>query len=218
MINSTNINDLRQDVRDNCKILLDMCKDAGFKAGLSCTYRDQEYQTYLHNTQGAPKTVSFHGARLAFDVYENLNGKTSYREEFFDFIAPLAKKMGFTWMQDITHADKPHFQWDDHRNFSGIMVINHNLPPFMPLYEEVDNMNIENLTDEQAIQLWNKLLNPLKDNDSSEWSSQGRQWAIDSGIIKGDGSANPNYQWEAPLTREQMSLMLYRFAQYIGKA
>lgn len=86
------------------------------------------------------------------------------------------------------------------------------------LIEDDEDLNIENLTDEQANQLWKKLLKPLQDNDSADWSLQGRQWALDTGIIKGDGSADPNYQWEAPLTREMMAIMLQRFAQFIGKA
>jgi peptidoglycan L-alanyl-D-glutamate endopeptidase CwlK len=135
MINSRNINDLRPDVAANCQALLDACKAAGFNAGLSATYRDQEYQTKLFKESNAPALVSFHGARLAFDIYENLNGITSYRDVFFSFAAPLAKKMGFTWMQDITGADKPHFQWDGGRKFTGAMVRSGKLPPTMPPYK-----------------------------------------------------------------------------------
>jgi peptidoglycan L-alanyl-D-glutamate endopeptidase CwlK len=136
MVSSTSINDLRPDVAANCKILLDECKKAGFKAGLSCTFRDQEYQTFLHKQGKAPPTVTFHGKKLAFDIYENLNGKTSYRDEFFNFVAPLAKKMGFTWMQDITGADKPHFQWDAHRQFKNADILANRLPPQMPPYKD----------------------------------------------------------------------------------
>lgn len=81
--------------------------------------------------------------------------------------------------------------------------------------EDEDMPNINELTDAQITELWGKLMQPLKDNDSSDWSQQGRQFAIDNGIIAGDGTGN--YQWEAPLTREAMCIMLYRFAQFIGK-
>jgi hypothetical protein len=136
MTDSRDIKELRPDVAANCQALLDACKAAGFNAGLSSTYRDQEYQTKLFKEGKAPKLVSFHGARLAFDIYENLNGITSYRDVFFSFAAPLAKKMGFTWMQDITGADKPHFQWDAGRTFTGAMVRNGKLPPPMPPYKD----------------------------------------------------------------------------------
>lgn len=141
-INSRAIMDLRPDVSANCQTLLDECKKAGFKAGLACTYRNQEYQAYLHQLGKAPANVTFHGAdtdgkpsALAFDVYENLNGTTSYRDEFFNFIAPLAKKMGFTWMNDITGKDKPHFQWDNHGLISGTLIRSGMMPPPMALYK-----------------------------------------------------------------------------------
>lgn len=56
----------------------------------------------------------------------------------------------------------------------------------------------------------------LEDNDSGTWSKEAREWAIAEGIITGIGNGpdgKPNYAWEAPVTREQMITMLYRFAQ-----
>ena len=60
----------------------------------------------------------------------------------------------------------------------------------------------------------------LQDNDSSEYSKQAREWAINAGIISGGGTVNglPNYMWEDLSTREQLVTLLYRFAQSIGKA
>ncbi len=58
----------------------------------------------------------------------------------------------------------------------------------------------------------------LKDNDSGTWSKEAREWAINNGIIQGIGNGpdgKPNYAWEAPITREQMVTMLYRFAKTI---
>ncbi len=58
----------------------------------------------------------------------------------------------------------------------------------------------------------------VKDNDCSSWSKEARQWAIANGIIQGIGNGpdgKPNYAWEAPITREQMITMLYRFSKTI---
>ncbi|MDD3347320.1 CHAP domain-containing protein [Oscillibacter sp.] len=93
------------------------------------------------------------------------------------------------------------------------------IPGYYTKSEMEDNEempNIETLTEDQITALWGKLMAPLKDNDASTWSETGRQWAMDNGIILGDGTGN--YQWEAPLTREAMCVMMYRFAQFIGKA
>lgn len=67
----------------------------------------------------------------------------------------------------------------------------------------------------------NQYRTELRDNDSGTWSEEARQWCIDQGIFQGgdtlaDGSAN--YMWEDLLTREQAATVLYRFAQFMGKA
>lgn len=87
-----------------------------------------------------------------------------------------------------------------------------------PAYKEEINTDIANLTEAQLKELWERLLARYRDNDSTEWSEEGRRWCVDNGIIQGDGSAVPNYQWEAPLTREQLAVILYRFANLFGKA
>lgn len=84
------------------------------------------------------------------------------------------------------------------------------------LEDDEDMPNINDLTDAQIKQLWAKLLAPLKDNDASQYSEQGRAWCEEKGIVQGAGGGN--YQWEAPLTREDMCVMLYRFAQLAGLA
>ncbi|NCB52862.1 MAG: hypothetical protein EOM54_13465 [Clostridia bacterium] len=134
MINSRDISMLRDDVEANCRTLLAKCAEQGYKAGLSCTYRDQEYQTYLHNKSAkTPTLVSFHGARLAFDVYLDVGGKTVYDNlEFWTFISALGKKMGFTWGGDWKNVDKPHFQWDAGGKYTDSMVRAGRYPPEMP--------------------------------------------------------------------------------------
>lgn len=61
----------------------------------------------------------------------------------------------------------------------------------------------------------------LQDNDCGEWSKAARQWAIENSIIAGGGpgpDGKPNYMWADLLTREQAVMLLYRFAQFMGKA
>ncbi len=69
--------------------------------------------------------------------------------------------------------------------------------------------------------LWLEMRKELKDNDAGSWSELERKWAIDNGLIVGNGEiidGEPNYMWNDLLTREQMCVMLYRFAKLMGKA
>lgn len=61
----------------------------------------------------------------------------------------------------------------------------------------------------------------LQDNDASNWSKEARDWAVENGLIAGNGTeinGEPNYMWGDLLTREQMAALLYRFAKLMGKA
>jgi hypothetical protein len=64
-------------------------------------------------------------------------------------------------------------------------------------------------------ELWQEMRKELQDNDSSAWSQEAREWAVQSGIVQGGGS--DNYMWEDVLNREQMVVLLYRFAKLMGK-
>jgi len=56
----------------------------------------------------------------------------------------------------------------------------------------------------------------LQDNDCGQWSAEVRQWALDMGLITGNGTVingEPNYMWQDLVTREQFVTVLYRLAQ-----
>lgn len=68
-------------------------------------------------------------------------------------------------------------------------------------------------------ELWMEMRKELQDNDSSPYSEEARQWALDTGIIEGNGitaSGEPNCMWGDILTREQFVTVLYRFAKKAG--
>ena len=77
---------------------------------------------------------------------------------------------------------------------------------------ESDEYNIKgfisNLTSADALSIYKKALQPLMDNDASEWSIESRNWAIVNNIIQGDGKGN--YNWEAPVSKEQVVAIIYR--------
>ena len=58
MYHSKDIADLRADVRANCVIFLDLCKEAGLPVLVTETVRDDEYQRYLAANGYAAKTAT----------------------------------------------------------------------------------------------------------------------------------------------------------------
>ena len=86
--------------------------------------------------------------------------------------------------------------------------------------EEDDDMDQSKFNEmfKEAMRAYRK---ELQDNDCGAWSEAARQWAIENGIIAGGGigpDGKPNYMWADTLTREQAVMLLYRFAQFMGKA
>ena len=218
MANSSKISDLRPDVAQNATIFVALCRARGLNVKITQTMRDDAYQKTLYQ-KGYAKTpyTTFHGQGLAFDICKNVRGHEYDDLDFFAKCAKIGKQMGFTWGGDWKKfPDRPHFQWDDHKNYSGTMVRAGKLPPTMPRYEEDDEMDIQKFKE-----LMREYRAELQDNDSSKWSKEAREWAVKNGIITGgtplpDGQ--PNYMWEDLLTREQMATLLYRFAKLMGKA
>lgn len=73
----------------------------------------------------------------------------------------------------------------------------------------------EEVTQEQFNSMMKIYLSGLSKQEGAAWSEDAREWAVSKGIVTGDG--NGNYQWKSSLTREQMAIMLKRFAELMGK-
>lgn len=71
-----------------------------------------------------------------------------------------------------------------------------------PEYEE------EEMTQEQFNKMMGVYLEELAQKEPSDWSKEGREWAEENGIIKGD--AQGNKQYKAFVTREQLVTFLKR--------
>ena len=91
----------------------------------------------------------------------------------------------------------------------------------MQIESEDDDM----ITQDKFNQMFNVAMEAhrkeLRDNDSGTWSAEARQWAVDTGLIAGNGTAPdgpPNFMWEDTMTREQLVTVLYRFAKLTDKA
>lgn len=81
---------------------------------------------------------------------------------------------------------------------------------------EDDDMDVARFSE-----LFREMRKDLQDNDSGQYSEAARKWAVESGLIAGNGTTingEPNCMWQDFLTREQLVAVLYRFAQMMGKA
>lgn len=81
---------------------------------------------------------------------------------------------------------------------------------------EDDDMDVARFSE-----LFREMRKDLQDNDSGQYSEAARKWAVESGLIAGNGTTingEPNCMWQDFLTREQLVTVLYRFAQMMGKA
>lgn len=73
----------------------------------------------------------------------------------------------------------------------------------------------EMLTYEQWKEYMTQYRKELQDNDCGNYSEAARKWATEIGLIVGNGNTIeglPNYMWQDLTTREQLIVVLYRFA------
>lgn len=78
---------------------------------------------------------------------------------------------------------------------------------------EDDDMDVNRFKE-----LWLEMRKELQDNDAHDWSRDAREWAVSEGIVQGGDETDFNGMWEDVLTREQMAVLLWRFAKLMGKA
>ena len=160
MYHSRDIADLRADVRANCVIFLDLCKEAGLPVLITETVRDDEYQRYLAANGYASKTATrptFHSVKagLAFDICKNVKGHEYDDLSFFDRCGQIAKQVGFSWGGDWkSFHDKPHIQWDAHGKHTGSMILAGKYPPEMEEY--MDQATFNKMADAYLAQLRTK--------------------------------------------------------------
>ena len=199
MYYSRDIADLRADVRANCVIFLDLCKQAGLPVLVTETVRDDEYQQYLARNGYAAKSATrptFHGVKagLAFDICKNVKGHEYDDPSFFARCGQIAKQIGFSWGGDWkSFPDKPHIQWDDHGKYTGSMILAGKYPPEMEGY--MDQATFNKMMDNWLAQQGTK---PV-----SSWAA--KDWAAAKAAGITDGSAPQRL-----ITRQEVVTMIQR--------
>ena len=215
MRHSRDIDDLRADVAANCRVLLALAEKQGLRALVTETVRDAEYQRMLAEKGYAAKGAvvpSFHAnhAGLAFDICKNEAGHEYDDPAFFVKMGNLGKKVGFSWGGDWrSFPDRPHFQWDAGGTYTSAMVRARHYPPPMPRFEE------EEMTQQEFNERMEAYLKALAQRDPADWSAEARAWAEKTGLIAGDETGNKQYR--SFLTREQLAVLLHRYAKMTGQ-
>lgn len=214
MRHSRDIGDLRADVAENCRALLALAEKRGLRALVTETVRDDAYQKMLAEKGYAAKgavTPSFHAehAGLAFDICKNEKGHEYDDPVFFERMGALGKKVGFSWGGDWkSFPDRPHFQWDANGAYTGAMVRARRYPLLMPRFKE------EEMTQQEFNERIEAYFRSLAQREPAPWSAEARAWAEQTGLIAGDETGNKQYK--SFLTREQLVVLLRRFAQKNG--
>ena len=199
MYHSRDISDLRADVRANCIIFIDLCKEVGLPVLITETVRDDEYQRYLADNGYASKTATrptFHSVKagLAFDICKNVKGHEYDDLSFFDRCGQIAKQVGFScgcyWK---SFKDRPHIQWDAHGKYNGSMILAGKYPPEMEEY--MDQATFNKMADAYLAQLRTK---PV-----STWAKDDWEKAKADKIT--DGTAP-----QGLITRQEVATMINR--------
>lgn len=112
------------------------------------------------------------------------------------------------------HADPDHL-WRQ-------LGMNYNMNQFrQDVANKMTELEDENMTDEQFYTMYqNMIKNHYNDNKCSSWSETDRLWCIKNGIFTGSGTLNDgtvNYQWQKPVSREELAALLHRIANMLGK-
>ena len=117
----------------------------------------------------------------------------------------LNTKGGIGVYKSFTHVDTRanRSRWDQR---SGHQVVVSGWPGW-----KEDEMDISKLTDEQILELADRLTKVLGKQPPADWSEDAREWAEDEGYIKGD--ENGDKQYKAWVTREQMAVFMQRLAK-----
>lgn len=78
----------------------------------------------------------------------------------------------------------------------------------------------ERMDQETFGKLWKALREEMSASAAGGWSQEARAWAVEAGLVRGSGTlpdGSSDYRWGDLLTREEMAVLLYRFARLTGR-
>lgn len=132
MIDSRDIKELHPTLQRGATELLRRCAEKGLVIKISSTYRDNEKQNALYaqgrTTKGdivtnAKGGQSIHNYRLAFDVFQDINGKAYWTASVLTTVGTIWKEMGGEWGGDWkSFKDTPHMQFTNGLTLSNLQA------------------------------------------------------------------------------------------------
>lgn len=186
-------------IDDDLVTLLENIREA---AGGKAITINSGYRSPEHNKAvgGVPNSQHVKGTAADIVVEDTDPLTVGQIAEYF-----LNKKGGIGVYQTFTHVDTrtTRSRWDQR---SGKQVVVSGWPGW-----KEDDMDISKLTDDQILELANRLTEVLGKQPPADWSEDAREWAEDEGYIKGD--ENGDKQYKAWVTREQMAVFMQRMAK-----
>lgn len=155
---------------------------------------------------------SAHNWGVAVDFCQGIRGQEYSDPVFFQNVATIAKRMGFTWGGDWRNfPDRPHLEWAEFMPGSSVayLLATYGTPEaFRATWEDYEKEELDMTKDE--------LLSVAGTGDQpSDWAREATEWAKMQGLINGDGAGN--YGWQQPITREALATILHNFAVLMGR-
>ena len=149
------------------------------------------------------------GTMIAYDVEKN----QAYFDRMWKMLVAwnvyCAVKLGYPVSGISDHAESYRAGYGSNHSDMGQWLPKHG-KSMDALRAEVQKILNNEEDDEVSYDQWKEYMSQyrreLQDNDSGSWSAENRQWAIDNGLMVGNGTTvdgELNMMWEDFLTREQ---------------
>lgn len=184
---------------------------------------------YIKYTKGATFTTSNYEASVAYVQKTTRNAVELFAKLCkFHGLDPLEDGVilshaeGYKYGIASGHADPDHLWRQLNMNYNMNTFrqdVNKELLRLVSEEEKNKMPNTSNTNGELSRfkQLFQEMRKELQDDKASSWSEEARNWAKKEGLVQGSSNGEFNGMWEDFLTREQLVVMLYRFAKLIGK-
>lgn len=196
MLNSRDIDDLRADVAANCRVWMQLCRDAGLAVCITGTVRDRAYQEYCYRngtSKGRVPTFHAQGVGLAFDFCKNVKGQEYSDPVFFQRAGELGERVGFEWGgRWKSFPDRPHLQWSGGGKYTGSMILAGRYPPAMPLYRAAETAG-EAKEEGEDMKLYHWF------SDMPDWARGSAEKAYRRGILQADADSGAVNVYECSL-------------------
>jgi len=202
-------------MRAKAEELQALCKAQNLPLLITETWRTMAEQDALY-AQGRTKPGNIvtnckgtdyqspHQWGVAFDFCKNIKGQEYSDTAFFKTVGALGKSIGLRWGGDFqSMADMPHFQ------LNSLLLDTDFTTGLKNKYGTPEKFKATWETAAPPPQVTPPVPEkPALDNTPSSWAAADIEWAINVGLLRGDG--NGNYRLRDGVTREELMVVQHR--------